>query len=88
MSYLSETWDVFDDGSVALDPLDLGHGRSSGLADDLGSGRVGEVHLVGRFLDEDGAVRVALGHGWIGFQRKRKKEISSINVKAFYSLVS
>ena len=38
---------------VSLGPGYVGQGHPPGLADDLGSGRVAEVHIVWRFLDED-----------------------------------
>ena len=63
-SYLSESWYVLDNCSVRLEPRDLWHGCPPGLADDLSSCGVGEIHLVGRFLDEHRTRGVGLGEGW------------------------
>ncbi len=61
-AYLSEPRDVPDDSSVGPDPSDFGHGRSSRLTHDLRTGRVREVDLIRRLLDEDRAGRVRLRH--------------------------
>ena len=51
-SHLSEARNSCYGLSVSLGPGDVGQGHAPGLADDLGSGGVAEVHIVRRLLDE------------------------------------
>ena len=50
--HLSQAWHSSDGLAVGLCPSDVGQWDSSGLADDLRSCRVAEVHIVGRLLYE------------------------------------
>lgn len=76
--YLSEPRHVLDLRAVGLDPGDLGHGRAPGLADDLGARRVGEVHVVGRLLDEHGPGGVRLAEGWKGMNGGLDQDFSGV----------
>ena len=50
--HLSQAWHSSDGLPVRLGPSDIRQWDSSGLADNLGSRGVAEVHIVWRFLYE------------------------------------
>ena len=64
MAYLSQSWYIFNNGSIRFDPSDFRQWSSTALTNDFSSGRVGKIHLVWWLLYKHWARHIALGRNW------------------------
>ena len=85
-AYLSQSWYVFNDGSIRFDPSNFWQWGSTALTNDFSSGRVGKINLVGWLLNKDWARHIALSRNWNGKARNKRFDKLPFDVKQIIPL--